>query len=308
MSTTAPSRTATRVRRARLAGLALTLACSPVAAVGLAAPAHAASTTGWLRLAHLSPDTPHVDIYLSPYAGGDPVVLHDVAYGDVSPYRSVPGGTYTATMRWAGANDNSTPVLTGNAQVTPGKAYTVAAVGLRKDLAAKVLSDDLTPPPADKGRVRLIQASTRADAVDVQAVGGPVLAQDAAFGTSSSYATVAPGRWTVKVTPRGGTAEPVTTTIDVPAGRISSVLVLDGAAQRSLTLKTTADSSGSKVVPKGGVQTGFGPRTEADSDSGPGPVGYAGLTALLLGGAAAGIRSRRPARHVGAHRRGDASA
>ncbi|RKS71309.1 uncharacterized protein DUF4397 [Motilibacter peucedani] len=280
--------------RIRAAVLALAVAASPVWLALSAAPASAAPATGWLRLAHLSPDTPAVDIYLSSYAGGKPVVLKDVSYGDVGSYMSVPRGTYTATMRLAGSAGASSPVLEGTAQVNAGKAYTVAAVGLRKDLTAKVLGDDLTPPPADKGRVRLIQASTRAEQVDVKAIGGPTLATAAEFGTSTGYATIGAGRWSVRVTPLDGSAKPVTTSVDVPAGRISSVLVLDGSEPDSLTLKTTSDSSGSAVVPKGGVATGYGPVASGGRDEHLAGAGLAGAALLGVLVVAARLRTTRP--------------
>ncbi len=81
--------------------------------VSLAAPgASAASGTGWLRLAHLSPNTPAVDVYL--YSFGDSsamVVLKHVTYGTVSGYEKVASGEYTVAMRGAGAASGSKPVL-----------------------------------------------------------------------------------------------------------------------------------------------------------------------------------------------------
>ena len=61
----------------------------------VASVASASTGTGYLRLAHLSPNTPAVDVYL--YSFGDPnamVVLHHVGYGDVSPYEAVNSGEY----------------------------------------------------------------------------------------------------------------------------------------------------------------------------------------------------------------------
>src|SRR5216683_6936772 len=69
-----------------------------------AAPAWASSGPGWVRLAHLSPNAPPMDVYL--YSFGDPsarVVLRHVSYGMVSPYEEVPQGDYIVSMRAAGA-------------------------------------------------------------------------------------------------------------------------------------------------------------------------------------------------------------
>src|SRR5271166_827633 len=80
--------------------------------LAFAGPASASSGSGWLRLAHLSPNTPAVDVYL--YSFKDPnamIVLHHVAYGTISGYEKVPSGEYTVAMRAAGAPPSSAPVL-----------------------------------------------------------------------------------------------------------------------------------------------------------------------------------------------------
>src|SRR5271155_712537 len=101
----------------RLGRLAFLLASASVVLgmLGYATPAASASAstgTGWLRLAHLSPNTPPVDVYL--YSFHNPnamIVLHHVAYGTISGYETVAAGEYTVAMRGAGAVSSSPPVL-----------------------------------------------------------------------------------------------------------------------------------------------------------------------------------------------------
>ncbi len=114
--------------------------------VGGTVPAGAADT-GMLRLAHLSPDTPSVDVYVDSVSSTDTgIVLTGVGYGTVSGYQSVPAGTYTVSMRSAGAPATSAPVLSTTVTVDPGTAFTVAGVGTFAQLGLTVLDDDLTPP------------------------------------------------------------------------------------------------------------------------------------------------------------------
>ena len=92
----------------------------------------ASPATGWVRLAHLSPNTPPVDVYL--YYFGDPTARlapHHVSYGTVSPYQQVPPGDYTVSMRAAGATPKAKPVLSTGFWVGAGDAYTVAGWGPR---------------------------------------------------------------------------------------------------------------------------------------------------------------------------------
>src|SRR5438552_5053434 len=92
-----------------------------------AATAHHHATTGWIRLAHLSPNTPPVDVYLYSFGNSNAqIVLHHVAYGTVSPYEAVTPGEYSVAMRNAGAAASSQPVLSTSVSVKANHAYTVA--------------------------------------------------------------------------------------------------------------------------------------------------------------------------------------
>ena len=78
---------------------ALVAATSPAAS---AAPA--AAPDGWVRIAHLSPEAPPMDMYVYPFGSpGRPIVLKDVSYGAVSAYLAVSPGQYTVAMRGFGA-------------------------------------------------------------------------------------------------------------------------------------------------------------------------------------------------------------
>src|SRR6516162_3174514 len=79
------------------AGLLMPAASAASAATGAAT--HRAGHTGWIRLAHLSPNTPPVDVYLYSFGGSKAmIVLHHVGYGAVSPYEQVATGEYTVAM------------------------------------------------------------------------------------------------------------------------------------------------------------------------------------------------------------------
>src|SRR2546428_14180291 len=87
---------------------ALVAATSPAASAATAAPA--AAQDAWVRIAHLSPKAPAMDIYMYPFGEpGHPIVLRDVAYGDVSAYMTVTPGQYSVAMRGFGAPASSPP-------------------------------------------------------------------------------------------------------------------------------------------------------------------------------------------------------
>src|SRR5260370_15477566 len=231
----------TRIRLRRFGRFALIIA--PVAvALGMVAygvPAASASAgTGWLRLAHLSPNTPPVDVYL--YSFHDPnamVVLHHVAYGTVSGYETVPSGEYTVAMRGAGALPSSPPVLSATVAIHAGAAYTVAGMGPANGLRLQVLSDRLTTPHG-KALVRIIQSSLVEHRVTV-AAGSKVLVRNLQFGSVTSYKVVPAGAWNVNAT--GGSAL-ISSSIHRAAGPLPTTSVLAAPAPPLLSHLTAAVS------------------------------------------------------------------
>ncbi len=231
---------------------ALLLGVSAVSASAATSSASSASAKGWIRLAHLSPNTPAVDVYL--YSFGDSsaeLVLHHVAYGTWSPYEQVAVGEYTVAMRAAGATATSKPVLSTSVDVAAGHAYTVAGVGPESGIRLQVLDDTLTTP-SGKSLVRVIQASLKESTVTVSYAGKPV-ASDLAFAKVSSYQAVAPETATVRVSSAGSTA---TESVTLAAGTVHTLVVLDGA--KGLEIDNLTDAAGSTVDPAGGAATGFG--------------------------------------------------
>ena len=180
----------------------------PAAATAFASSA--TTGTGWIRLAHLSPNTPAVDVYLYSFGNSNAkIVLHHVAYGDVSPYESVTAGDYSVAMRLAGASPSSAPVLSTGVTIAAGHAYTVAGMGPESGLRLQVLDDDLTTP-SGQALVRVIQASLKDQVVKVT-YGSTVLAASLAFANVTSYQAVTPGTVTVSVTANGADANTTVT-------------------------------------------------------------------------------------------------
>ena len=264
----------------------------------LASPATSAST-GWLRLAHLSPNTPAVDVYLyALHNSAAMVVLHHVAYGTVSPYETVAAGGYVVAMRAAGAGASTPPVLSTSINVAAGHAYTVAGMGPKSALRLQVLSDALATP-GGRSLVRVIQASLQQDRVTVTA-GSQVLASNLAFGSLTSYQAVAPGTWNVSV---AGPTKHATKSVTLTADTSHTLVVLDDPG--NLTVVNLTDAAGSNLMPAGPAGTGLGGMASRPGSS---PLPWAAAVGLgLLVCAVGGLRLRRPGtrglglRSVGTH-------
>src|SRR4028118_1265393 len=99
---------ATTIRRRlvlKIARRLLVLALALMTSLALVAPAFAQGAgQAQVRVAHLAPDAPNVDVYVN----GEPV-LTDVPYTTVSDYLSLPAGTPQATVYATG--DPASPAL-----------------------------------------------------------------------------------------------------------------------------------------------------------------------------------------------------
>ncbi|HEY2579757.1 MAG TPA: DUF4397 domain-containing protein [Streptosporangiaceae bacterium] len=292
MTHQAPVSRITRLLAACALAFGLLAAVAPAA---MASPATRVSGVGWIRLAHLSPNAPAVDVYL--YSEGDTsamIVLHHVIYGTVSPYETVAAGSYTVAMRGANTAPSSPVVLSTTVHIVAGHAYTVAGMGPAAGLRLQVIDDTLTTP---KGRslVRVIQASLKDKRVTVNA-GSQALASNLTFGSVTSYVPLAPG--TVNLHVAGGSMS-ASSTLTVAADTTHTVVVLDDPGH--LTLDVLTDAAGSNALPAGGASTGFGGMAPRPGSS---PLPWAAAMAfgaLLAGGGALWLRrNRRPVIH-GSH-------
>ena len=282
-----------RLLRRHLAPLAMITILLGSTAVLVAATSPAASAApaavrdGWIRIAHLSPEAPAMDMYVYPFGNpGRPVVLKDVSYGAVSAYVAVVPGQYTVAMRGFGASATSKPALTASFMVTGGAAYTLAALGPDPGLRTEVLKDQMTAP-AGKAVVRVLQASLKQHQVTVS-YGPHVLARQLSFGAATSYQAVSPGVHTVRfAAPDQHATMPVT----MAADSVHTIVVLDDSS--GLKVDAVTDAVGSRIMPAGAISAGFGgtaPRPPAN----PAPWLVMMAAGALL--AAAGlIRLRRPA-------------
>jgi Domain of unknown function (DUF4397) len=246
----------------------------------------ASSGVGWIRLAHLSPNTPAVDVYLYSFNDSNAmIVLKHVSYGTVSPYETVAAGDYSVAMRAAGAVASSPAVLSTSVEIAAGHAYTVAGMGPESGLRLAVLDDQLTTP-AGQSVVRVIQASLKDPMVNVT-LAGAALASNLKFGTVSSYQTVSPGDETVKVTAGGGD---VSQSVSLAAGTVHTLVVLDGTD--GLEVVNLEDAAGNSAVPSGGVATGFGGTAPHGP---PSPAPWLAVIAVgVVLALTASLRLRRP--------------
>jgi Domain of unknown function (DUF4397) len=245
-----------------------------------------ADTGTYVRIAQLAPDMQSVAMTVT--SAADParqVMLPGVPFGGLSDYQRLEPGDYVVAVRPAGST--GPPAVTSSFKAAAGTSYTLAPTGTATAGGIEVVTDDLTPPPAGRARVRVIQAAER-PVLDVRGPEGSDFASGLAAGAFSPYRVVDAGPLALTAGDPG--APPVSLPVTAGANQVLSVVVL--GQNGTLTAQVHVDAAGPVATPPGPVDAGFG---GAASPRGP-------LPALVLGGlaiAAAGVsvsRSRQARR------------
>jgi hypothetical protein len=226
-------------------------------------PAAVADETGSLRIAHLSPDTPAVDVAVAPLPPGSrepltdpgPDLVTGLSYGAVSDAADLAPGTYAVSVRAAGSERTVPPVLSARVEVPAGAARTVTLGGRFADLRLGELADDLSAPPPGSARVRVLAAAGEVPALDVGVRGGPSLATALPFGTAGEARIVPAGP--AALTVGGGSGSAAEVPVSFASGSVVTLIVLDGP-DGGLTVRPVLDAAGPTVVPAGGVEAGTG--------------------------------------------------
>ncbi len=218
-------------RTARMLGLALAVGLllnllSVLVGTGLSS-VQAQANPSRVRVAHLSPDAPKVDVYVN-----GAKTLSNVPFKTVSDYLSVPAGQYRFEVRVAGTPANTPAVIDATATLVAGTDYTVAAINFVANISGLILTDDNSAPAAGQAKVRVLHASPDAPNVDVAVKNGPVLVANLPFGNASGYLSVPAGTYDLEVRAAGTTfvALPLPGT-KLEAGKIYTVIAADRLAK-----------------------------------------------------------------------------
>ncbi len=143
-----------------------------------------------VRVVHLSPDAPAVDV-----AVNGTVAVEGAAYLDATGYLPVPAGDVRITVTPAGAA--APVVIDATVPLGANAYYTIAATGFLADIQPVVLVDNTSA--SGQAKVRFVHTSADAPAVDVAVTEGPVLFGDVPFRGASAYANVDGGSYDLEV-------------------------------------------------------------------------------------------------------------
>lgn len=171
-----------------------------------------------VRVVHLSPDAPAVDVYVD----GERVFENVEPFAVQSNYRSYAPGSYDFAVVPAG-EDVEEAVLETEIELDSGE-YTIAAIGevcatSDRPLELVTLEDENGPTEAGSARLRGVHASPDAPAIDVVTDDGTVVFEDLEFG-EAAYASIPAGERVVEVRETGTEESLARFAIEPEAGRV----------------------------------------------------------------------------------------
>ena len=185
-----------------------------------------------LRVIHNSPDAPAVDVVVNDDFANP--LVPGLEFPSATGFVEVAPATYNVKVTPAGTP--GTIVIDTDLTLEAGVEYSVYATGLLAEIEAQVLVDERRPV-ATEAQLRILHGSPSAGAVDIFATAPGVDIttvtpnfSNVAFRAETGYVQLAPGTYTVTVTPTGTTTAaigPIDITLD--AGGIYTAVARDAA-------------------------------------------------------------------------------
>jgi len=165
-----------------------------------------------VRLAHFSPDTPAVELYVA----GELSDVQGLEFGQVTDWIALPAATYNMAVAPAGTSFGDAAIGPINYELQAGSYTTIAAIGSLANgtLTAQVLREDFGEYEEGNARVAVFHAIEDAPAVDLILADGTVLASGLEYASGLAFNSglvtldVPAGTYDIQVVPSGAT-EPV---------------------------------------------------------------------------------------------------
>lgn len=154
--------------------------------------------TGRVRVLHLSPDAPAVDVFLG---GGASPVVADLAPGQGTELLELPAAPYDVAVSASGASLAEAVLRVDDLPIPEGSATTVVAYDTLDSISALALAEDLSPVSAGSIRVRAVHTASGVGDVDILNVSAhgvpPILVDDLGFGTDGGFVELPAGQYSL---------------------------------------------------------------------------------------------------------------
>jgi hypothetical protein len=228
------------------ARLGLALATIAVAAVGCGddeSPTAPVSQTS-LRVIHLSPDAPLVDVYLNRQA--TPAVSA-LGFGSGTAYLATAPGTYDVDVAPAGTSIAQSVLSVNGLGLEAGAYYTAVAFDRVASIDPLALADDFSNLASGNIRVRAIHTAAAVGQVDIwniPATGAPApLYENVDFGVAGGYLDLPAGAYTLGFDVDDDANPDVVFRLPaLPAGTVANVFAVSDADDNVYLMAQLQDS------------------------------------------------------------------
>jgi hypothetical protein len=201
--------------------------------------------TAFLRVMHLSPDAPAVDVFVN--QGEDPVVS-ELEFPDGTGYLAVPAGAYDIDVAASGMTAGDAVLSVADLALAADTYYTAVAIGELADIAALPLVDEYADLMPGMLRVRAVHAAPDVGQVDIwniPATGDPTpLWTNVDFGVAGDALDVAAGAYTLGVDVDDDMTPDLTFVLpELPAGTVANVFAANDSAGEVFLVAELRDGS-----------------------------------------------------------------
>jgi hypothetical protein len=205
-----------------------------------------------VRVMHLSPDAPAVDVFVN---GADAPVVSELEFPDGTPYLEVPAGTYDFAVSAAGTGADEAVLSIDDLELSAGVSYTAVAYDELSSITALPLVDDYSGLASGKIRVRVVHTAEAVGQVDVWNIpesGDPTpIWSDLDFGSAGEAVDLDAGSYTVGVDVDDDETPDLTFVLPaLDAGVVVNVFAVNDADDAVFLIAELPDGSTARIDPE----------------------------------------------------------
>jgi len=150
----------------------------------------------FVRFLHASPNTPAVDVYID-----NRKAVSNLTYASIAGYAALPSTIHDIAVYPLGQTDNPLTQFT----IDPSKdSYrTIVLAGLSPNIQPRIYVDSSQIIPGNESRIRFVDMSPAAPAMDVATETGQLLFSGVTFGRVADYISVQPNIYSLRIRAAG---------------------------------------------------------------------------------------------------------
>jgi len=208
--------------------------------------------TAYLRVLHLSPDAPAVDVYTD---GGDEPIVADLEFPEGTPYLAIPADSYDIDVAPAGTSAEDSVLAVDGLALAADSFYTAVAIDNLADISALALTDDYAGLGEGEIRVRAIHAAPGVGQVDIwnlPASGAPAsLWSNVDFGAAGAALDLEAGAYRIGIDVDNDATPDLTFALpDLEAGAFVNVFAVNDEDANVFLIAQLRDGTTARIDPE----------------------------------------------------------